>query len=501
MTYENLLFRRQFLLTPNKCASLNLWQHKSFGIYQLYAHPDIELNVIEAGNKNIKVALLGFMINPNHPEWSNIPILNDIINTIDSIEDVSKYLHSIAGRFVLIISTSEDTFLFHDPCGLRTAYYTEYENQIYVGSQPLIFEYVMPVKGNDRFMTYEQSAYKKNNIEHWIPSGCSLYENIHQLMPNHYLRFSSFNQVRYWPSRQLQKRQLDDVVPEACELLVNLMNAGHNRFKLALPLTAGWDSRTLLSACKNIAHDLFFYTNQRIYLSLECGDIKTPKRLLQLLGYYHHLIDCTKTPNDEFLDLYKRNTSMPHEDSASHVYGMYGVYPSDRVRVKGNCSEIARCYFYMSGKHQPISSVKQIIELVKGWCTLPFVNDQLADWFSKANPIAIDSGVDILDLFYWEHRMGSWQAQGQLEYDIVQETYTPFNHRGLLELMLGVSPAFRSAPNYVLYRKMCKLLWPEVLTLPINPPDTKKEIIEKLLLRWGLYDIARQIYHSMKRNE
>lgn len=111
MTYENLLFRRQFLLTPNKCASLNHWQHKSFGIYQLYAHPDIELNVIEAGNKNIKMALLGFMISPNHPEWSNIQILNEIINTIDSIEDVSKYIYSIAGRFVLIISTSEDTFL------------------------------------------------------------------------------------------------------------------------------------------------------------------------------------------------------------------------------------------------------------------------------------------------------------------------------------------------------------------------------------------------------
>ena len=99
----------------------------------------------------------------------------------------------------------------------------------------------------------------------------------------------------------------------------------------------------------------------------------------------------------------------------------------------------------------------------------------------------------MFDLFYWEHRMGSWQAQSQLEWDIVQEVYSPFNHRGLLELMLSISTNLRSAPNYSLYKMIIQLLWPEVMRQPLNPATTKDRL-KDFLNYIGVYKIVRRVY-------
>ncbi len=84
--------------------------------------------------------------------------------------------------------------------------------------------------------------------------------------------------------------------------------------------------------------------------------------------------------------------------------------------------------------------------------------------------------IDILDLFYWEHKMGSWQAQSQLEWDIVQEQYTPYNPSGLLELLLGTHADIGSVPDYMLYYRMCSLLWSDAMVEPVNPPKTRAKL-------------------------
>lgn len=498
ISHDNLRFRRQFLLTSIICTSLKHWEHRTLNHYQLYVHRDVEVNIVQRGYKDRKAALIGYMIDPLHPDRSNAEILRDILKTTQAVESLSRYLHSISGRFVLILLTADDTYVFHDPCGLRSVYYSEYKGGIVIGSQPLIFKHVMPLKEQNRFYSYEKSTYKKGNMEHWLPSGTSLYESVYHLIPNHYLQVSCLKQIRYWPNEKLRSRRLDDVPYEASELLRKLIQAGHQRFDLALPLTAGLDSRVLLSASKAIADDTYFYTLQYRTLQAESDDIAIPRKLLKKLGLTHHLIDCRIAPDKEFLQIYDRNTSMAHkEDWGNIAYGMYGRYPQDIVCVKGNCSEIARCFYYKNGTHLPIASVQKLIEVERGWNTLPFICAQLTDWYSGASVAAKETGVDILDLFYWEHRMGSWQAQSQLEWDIIQEAYTPFNHRELLEMMLGISTEFRRAPNYLLFNNVIEALWPECLSEPINPPRTAKDKIKRLLFRLGLVDATQKLHKAI----
>jgi len=282
-------------------------------------------------------------------------------------------------------------------------------------------------------------------------------------------------------------------------LLQGLLKAGNKRFSLAFSLTAGLDSRTLLSACRAIAQDIYFYTLQYRELTVQAHDIVIPKRLLHSLGYDHHIIDCRKEINPDFDHVYKLNTPMAHNNDWGKIaYGMLiGDYPLERVAVKGNCSEICRCFYYKVGNHQPIEAPDQIIDVTEGaWRRISFVCEQVANWYNKTKTVSEASGIDILDLFYWEHRMGSWQAQSQLEWDIVQEAYTPFNHRGLLETMLSTPSRYRCAPDYSLYKEICKLLWPRVLEEPINPPapESVKERLKRHIDRVGLGEVARSIY-------
>ena len=83
-----------------------------------------------------------------------------------------------------------------------------------------------------------------------------------------------------------------------------------------------------------------------------------------------------------------------------------------------------------------------------------FFHESLDSWLHDAKEFSDKMHINILDLFYWEHRMGSWQAQSQLEWDIVQESFTPFNHRKLIEIMLSVKPELRQEPDYVFFKNI-----------------------------------------------
>lgn len=501
-TWENIVdrnllaFRRQFLVGPGECPAMDHWQHELFEGYHIFSHRELELTHVE--HESTRLVLLGYMVDPTHPERSNREILSDMASVASSLDTLVGYLNVIAGRFALLVSLSGDVYVFHDPCGLRSVYYARYQGKAYIGSQPSIFRQVMPVEEGARCLAYQNSLYRQNQREHWIPSGCSLYEDIHHLAPNHYLNLQTLEPVRYWPYERLQRRTLKSAVDESSDLLTRLIQAAHARFPLALPLTAGCDSRLLLGACREIADDIFFYTLQYGGLRQSSSDIRIAQRVIRRLGHEHHLVDCRSEVEEWFSHLYRENAANAHEYWEGIAYGIMKAVPPRRVCLKGNCSEICRCFYYGLGSHPLITSVDQLISFVSGWETLDFVHDPLSDWYVGASAAARATGVNILDLFYWEHRMGSWQAQSQLEWDIVQEAFTPFNNRRLLETMLGVSPRYRCRPHYVLYREMTRALWPKVLAERVNPPDSTAAVCRELLAYGGLEHTARRLQRLLQ---
>ncbi|MCB0429126.1 MAG: hypothetical protein H6585_05390 [Flavobacteriales bacterium] len=468
-THE-LFGARQFLFSPVTCDQLEHWQHVRLGGNHLYAHPLIQVDV--AGNEptDTELALVGHIIDPDQPNHQNKDILKDFLSGDTTVDGITKKLYRYPGRFVLIVRKADQWYVFHDACGLKSVFYTRTNGQLYMASQPLLLKHVLPLKEGERFDEYQASVFKKATLEHWIPCGISLFEDVQQLVPNHYLDVRNYTQVRFWPVRQLQRMDMQEAVEKASELLRKSAVAYHHRFKLALALTAGFDSRTILSACKPVADDIYFYTLQYRKLKKGSTELKVPRKILSAFGYKHHVIDCRKEVDPGFAAVYNANSDMAHLcDWGVISHGMSAEYPSDRVAVKGNCAEVGRCFYYKHGTHEPVTSASDIVNRIPHWDKLPFVNVRMHEWYEELTTSDALHGYDILDMFYWEHRMGSWQAQSQLESDMVYESATPYNNRELLDIILAVDPAFRSKPDFTFFRNIVMRLWPEALDVPINP--------------------------------
>jgi hypothetical protein len=372
-------------------------------------------------------------------------------------------------------------------------YYGIWDGHFYAGSQPSIFERIVSIQKTADFAAYLGSHYVHENKEHWLPANFTLIEGMNSLLPNHYLRTSDMTQIRYYPDRNIESSDLNRAVVSAATMLKQSLEGASLRYKLALPITAGWDSRVLLAASKTIHTDILYYTMQYRDLTLDSPDVKIPILLSKKLGLNHIVIDCTAEPNPSFSDIYKKSNFLAHMDDWGKIaYGLSRQFPPEYVCVKGNCAEIARCYYDKYGIGLRANSISDLLKLERGWKGLPFCHGHISEWLTTARERCDDFQWDLLDLFYWEHRMGRWQSQSQLEWDIVQETFTPYNNRLLIELLLSAPVANRRAPQYRMFKQICQVLWPEVLSFPVNPPDAK-ETLKNILARLGILGAVKKL--------
>ena len=283
------------------------------------------------------------------------------------------------------------------------------------------------------------------------------------------------------------------------------MWAASSRYKLALFVTAGWDSRLLLAASRKITGQISTYSMMLDHMTEKSPDVTIPRsisRTDQRLNW--HLLDCRTRVDPEFHSLYHANVNLAHESSIKPAYTVFGKIPQDRLSVKGNCSEIARCGYYMYGVHDEIVSARQLAALVSGWDEIPFVVEYLDDWLLEAERACAEAGMELLDLFFWEHYLGSWLARTWLEKDIAEESFSPYNYRPLITVMLGAPLKYRRGPDYLLYQFITERLWPKLVQWPVNPRDlsfgeTVELHIRKFLLHTGLYARMRRLYKFIGR--
>jgi hypothetical protein len=124
-----------------------------------------------------------------------------------------------------------------------------------------------------------------------------------------------------------------------------------------------------------------------------------------------------------------------------------------------------------------------------------FAIKNLEEWLSDASKTY---NINILHLFMWENREGNWQAMTQLEWDIVQEVFVPFNCRSLLTIILSLDEKYRMPPEYSFRTALIAKLWPELLTKPINPPFGIRSRTKELLVKTRLYPFVATAYYFLK---
>lgn len=484
------LWRRQFVMLTTPECPVDGWSTTELTGTYVHAHPDVEVTAAIGVSGN-RACLIGFLIDPSDASAQNHDLLLRVADAATP-EAIAAVLHGLNGRYALVVDCNAEQYIFHDPCGLRSVFWAIGDAGPVLGSSPTLVASVGGVLAGERGALYSTSEYVATHREHWVPADAVAHDGIRQLTPNHYLRWSDLATVRYWPRTSLPSVGRAEACERAAGILTGVLRAATARKRVRLPLTAGWDSRTLLAASRDVVRDVSLYTLQYRDLTESSPDIAIPLRLTKRLSLDHEVIDCRSSPSADFVESYRRGNVLAHvDDWATIAYGMRDQFPRGTVALKGNGAEVARCFYFASGRHPDFVDVDRLLGFERGWKDLPFVVGRLEDWLAGATTVSEQTGVQLLDLFYWEHRMGGWHAQGALEWDAVQDVLLPFNQRDLFEVLLGAPAADRCAPTYGLFNDLCSTMWGRVLREPVNP-STSAPIGRVARLRASLRLTAKQ---------
>ena len=483
MEWVSKMFRNQYLVTSGSPASGSLGDDRHrFGEFWVHAREPLALSLAHSGATS--VCLLGDAIDPFAPDAANSDIAERIARSCDDLDDLWAALRTLSGRFVLIFECSTAAVVVGDACHFRQIYYSFIDNSIVFTSSPKFF---LDYHG----FNLESSAAKSefmNTTEFlrsesaWVGDQ-SIDDRLHKLIPNHYLDLRQ-RAVKRLPVGESSESSgadgEDEVLEYGAQILRGTIAGLKRRYSLLQPLTAGIDSRILLAAAREYRNDIQFYVfdrlgDRRITAS---DDVSISKALADQLGLKFAVWTAADLRPD-FLEEYRQEHVAPRVTPLTADLQLhYDLHRGRFVNVNGNSSEIVRCvYGTTPGPVRP-SMLAELSGYGRGSA---FSREQLAAWYRDAVDYSKESKVPLLDLFYWEQRMGNWGAAYPAELDIAIEEISPFNNRAYFDRMFTVSSSQRRAPDWAFFRRLAEAMWPEVLAQPINPsvPQLRTRLVKQ----------------------
>ncbi|MCC6345946.1 MAG: hypothetical protein IT388_02025, partial [Nitrospirales bacterium] len=439
---SRMLFRRQFLLGPRPPEGFPSWRRlRIHEALHLATHPDLPVCRAERHGKS--VTLLGYIVDPRNPHHDDDAVVHGLLERLDTAGTFFPHTYELGGRWVLLVDDGREMLLFNDAVGFRQVFHSDMRRtgELWCASQPGLIADILRLEPDREAMEFIRS-FAEREKEYWWPGDASPYREVFHLLPNHFLDMRSGTVGRFWPQGNTERVSLEEAVHTAGELLSGLIRGASRRFDLALSLTAGRDTRLLLASLKEISGRVFYFTLLYWDLKKSSPDIRIPSLLLRGLGLKHAVIKCPPSMDEEFGSIYRRNVATAREAYGAIAQGLYYQYPQERVCVKGNAAGIAKSiYTYMLPPERRGEEVTAatLAELT-GMGDTAFALRALERWIRGAEE---RYDIGLLDLFKWENREGNWQAMSQLEWDLVQEVFVPYNCRALLACMLSVDEEYR----------------------------------------------------------
>lgn len=495
MVFQNLQFRRQFLLSIAPIRPLTSWKCLQIDQYYLYSHPDLEVNRVTDSKKSM--VLIGSLFDPVEPEKGNADILKDVLASANSMDSLFPQIKRYVGSYALFYKDDSHSVILHDALGLREIYYCTKNTQIVCGSQPnLIAKFANPNIGptNDPDLLEFYSKHSKDL--RWSPQykwigDETYYEGVKHLLPNHYLDINRREPRRYWPNESIKRLNLEEAVSRSCSFLQGSIRAMAHRHSLMMAVTAGTDSRTLMAASRGVKDKIYYYINNQ-GLGHSHPDISVPTKIFDSIGVPFHVHDVPMEVDESFRRIFMSNTFFASERILSTIYNVYFRNLGEKVNILG-IGEIGRTRYGKEPKK--LNSYRMIYKL--GYNAGSYVIRQGENILAELLPVGKEYGLNVLTLLYWEHTMGNWGATGNSESDIAIEELNPYDSHLLYEIFLGVDAKYTKYNKSILFKEIIRKMWPELLEWPINPPHTVRSKIAWFAGEVGMFGLLKELKYQL----
>lgn len=477
----------QFVAGPHAVADDHLTRTLEFAGLHLSIHPLLRVNRVQRGDTAL--LMLGSAVHPEHTTWRDADVVAWLARS-ESPAALESAMAGLAGRFVLFarISTGQP-LVYGDACGLRPVFYLMSGSTIWLASQPGLLERHAGARRDDD-LALLLDASPEGDV--W-PAHRTPLTGVHMMLPNHRLSLDDGRSHRFWPLAPLPTVDPEVAAQRMALLLRRIVLAVAGRGPVTIPLTGGYDSRALLAAAWPIRRRLRYLTV--VDLATPSHDASIPLRLA-LRGRLSLRFRWSRPASTRAIKRQRAVTGHVWRDPNQHRGAAFSAAAGTTTLI-ANVAEVFRCAFYEGGDAPEIISAELLSEY-HGWDGEPVAIEAFEHWLAG---VPKDSGIHLLDLYYWECRVGVWGALSAVSLESQVDAFSPFNCRDLLATGLGTPVGHRKNP-WLLQRRIIEILAPAIATIPYNStrftrfktrlPDPLRQTVRRLRRRAAGGDLT---YH------
>ncbi|EKU93000.1 Uncharacterised protein [Alloiococcus otitis] len=401
-------------------------------------------------------AILGEFFHIEKPELTEQDITNEIIK-LKNFEDVIIFSKYLLGRFVIFYFDYDHSVkILPDATTTIPVYYTNKAGKEYISSDSHLIKNKFDFQFSETSINIKEAA----DNQHPLPYNITMFEEIKVLIPNHYYDSNTGEMHRYFPLDDVSHISLLNATEKTIYVIRNVLSFILKRKKLSLPLTAGVDSRTVLSFLKNYINDIPTFT---FYSTNDTGDLEIAKDISHKMNFFHKGLKRKKLTDDEI-------SYFSDKLDGNHKVGVL----NDALTLKKSAFKDRS---FLTGDIIPLAKSNFGKNLPEKWATASYLVTKTHN-YSRENKEYVKKWLkdvkeyhylSIYDLFFWEYRFGRWFPNSVINYDIWTDPFYLFNCRYLIELWLSIPRNQRT--KYSLHEEIIKTNWPELLKIPINPHE------------------------------
>ena len=443
----------QFVAGPRPVTDDHLTHRLTFAGLHISVHP--MLRVSRGQHDGTALLLLGSAVHPDRTAWRDSDVATWLAQSTTPAA-LEAALASLAGRFVLFVRMAAGpTLVYGDACGLRPVFYLRSGSALWLASQPGLLELHAGAQ-RDAQLSPLLDASPEGDV--W-PAGHTPLTGVEMMLPNHRLNVLDGRVARFWPLTPLPSVEPEAAAQHMAQMLRGIVLGLARRGPLTIPLTGGYDSRALLAAAWPIRRRLRYLTV--VDVATPSHDASIPLRLA-LRGRLALRFRWSRPASERSIGRQRAVTGQVWRDPNQHRGAAFAAAAGTTALI-ANAAEVFRCAFYEGGNPPEVISA-ELLSSYHGWDKDPFAIDAFEQWLAD---VPQDTGIHLLDLYYWECRVGVWGALSAVSLESQVDAFSPFNCRELLATGLGTPVAYRKHP-WLLQRRIVEILAPQISTIPYN---------------------------------
>lgn len=407
---------------------------------------------VRDGSDRLIGAVLGTPIDLDRHELPKRLTLSTTI-TAESVDTaIEAEIYRLAGSYIFVLDLDGLQRIYLDPDGSKSLVYDPATRLAGATAMTLMDE-------PDYYARLKLDQHRQLDVTHagWFACGLTAHHGLFRLICNHYLDLASFEPVRHWPRAPVapsaDPAPLFDAILARIRETVEILRDGAD---VHVALTAGTDSRFVLSALRPLAQDIDFVTVAAPGAAL---DVAGARALAGRFNLRHLLLPFRRA---------SRQQAEAWQIRAGHCVGGANMtmHPSvqplaESFFIGGLGGEIGRGFLWLNAAPETPLDAANIIDRLK-LPREPALLDAVAAWLA---PIAHFDTLFLLDLAYLELRMSSWAFADAYANPVRGELH-PMISRANFEAMLAVPAQMRREGTA--FEDAIHRAWPDLLIFPIN---------------------------------